>query len=107
MLSPKITLLDASGNVLGTASNPSAWADTVSTSSNQVATGQQLVIAVTGATSDVFAVGAYHLQLSFPNAVASHSGGGGSTLASKPTPKPKPKPVPAPKPAPKPAPARP
>src|SRR6185312_9425798 len=63
MLSPKITLLDASGNVLGTASNPSAWNDNVSTTFGNVVPGQRYVIAVTGATSNVFAVGAYHLQV--------------------------------------------
>lgn len=108
MLSPRITLLDASGSVLGTAANSSAWADTVSASFNKVAAGQRFVIAVNGATSDVFAVGGYHLQVSFPNAVPSHPGGTGTTTKTpRPTPAPTPAPVPVPKPAPKPAPSAP
>lgn len=111
MLSPKITLLDASGNVLGTAANPSAWADTVSTSFSNVTAGQRFTIAVTGATNDVFAVGAYHLQISFPNAVQSHPNGGSGTptgpKSPTPTPTPVPVPVPTPKPVPKPTPTGP
>lgn len=110
MLSPKITLLDASGNVLGTAAKPSAWADTVSTSFGSVTPGQKFIIAVTGATSDVFAVGAYHLQVSFPNAVPAHPSGGTGTTSgtgSSTAPTPVPVHVPVPKPVPKPTPSGP
>jgi hypothetical protein len=96
MLSPQITLLSASGSVLATAAQPSKWSNNVSVSFNQVVPGQQYVIAVTGATNNVFAVGAYQLHVHFPNAVvASPPPNSVPTPPTKPHP---PAPVPGPTP---------
>jgi hypothetical protein len=86
--------MDTAGNVLATASNPAAWGDNVSATFTQSFAGERIVIAVTGATHDVFAVGGYQLQVRFPNAAQ----------ASTPTPTPGPTPTPTPTPQPTPTP---
>jgi hypothetical protein len=102
MLSPKISLYDGSGAVIGSQSNPSSWGDNVSAQASQVTPGQRFTIAVTGATNDVFAVGAYQLQISFSGAAA--------TPSPTPTPSLPPSPIPtvgpsSPTPTPTPTPA--
>ncbi|WP_406699484.1 matrixin family metalloprotease [Singulisphaera sp. Ch08] len=65
LLSPKISLYDGAGNLLGAAANPSAWSNNVSVTTAQIVPGQRYFVAVTGATSDAFAIGAYQLQVAF------------------------------------------
>ncbi len=62
-LSPKITVYDASMNALGTAADPNSWGNSPTVSLGNIQPGQTYIVAVTGATSDVFAVGAYALSL--------------------------------------------
>lgn len=83
MLSPKITLLDASGNVISSGSDASKWSNNVSANELSVSPGERFYVAVTGATNDVFSVGGYQLQVSF----AGLSTGGSSqpTTPSTPT----------------------
>ncbi len=88
LLSPQVTVYDTAGHDLGTAANPSAWSDDVSTSVSQVVPGTRYIIAVTGATQDVFAVGAYQLGLAFT--------GGTAPPASTPSPAPIATPAPSP-----------
>jgi Matrixin len=64
MLSPAVTIYNASGKAIASASDPSAWSDDV-TAQAGVVPGQRYYVAVTGATQDAFAVGAYQLQLAF------------------------------------------
>jgi hypothetical protein len=68
LLSPRVTLFDASGRALDSEGNPSAWGDNVTASVGAVVPGHRYIVAVTGATSDVFAVGSYVLALSFDGA---------------------------------------
>lgn len=65
-LSPKITLYDPQGNELSSNANPNDWGDTVTAQASGVTAGKRYLVAVTGATSDVFAVGGYSLKFSFP-----------------------------------------
>jgi hypothetical protein len=69
MLSPKLSVYDDSGTLVGQASNPASWSDTVSTTVTGVAPGHRYSIVVTGATGDYFDVGAYSLSLSLPSLV--------------------------------------
>jgi predicted Zn-dependent protease len=64
-LSPKITVYDASMNPQGSASDPNAWSDNATVNVGNIQPGGRYVIAVTGATNDVFAVGSYALQVKF------------------------------------------
>jgi hypothetical protein len=101
MLSPKVTLMDASGNPIDVAANPGAWANNVTVGTNAVVPGQRYYVAVTGATNDVFAVGGYNLLVRFTG------GPPISTSTFPPTPTPTPSPVPTPTPTPIPIPASP
>lgn len=65
LLSPKVTLLDASHNPIDAASNPAAWGDDVTAYAAGVRPGRRYYVAVTGATGDVFSVGAYALKVAF------------------------------------------
>lgn len=89
LLSPKVSLYDSSGNLLDSEANPSAWGDNVTVHASGIVAGQRYLVAVTGATSDVFAVGAYQLHVGFS-----------MTPTPTPTPGPNPNPSPAPAPAP-------
>jgi hypothetical protein len=64
-VSPKITVFDASMNPLGSDANPSAYGNDVNVKLNGIKSGQRFIIAVTGATNDVFSVGSYALHLKF------------------------------------------
>jgi hypothetical protein len=85
LLSPAVSVYDASGRLVATQSNPAAWSDAVSVQVAGVAPGQRYYVRVTGATNDAFAVGAYQLQVGFPNGnpSVSHSSppGAGAVVA--------------------------
>ena len=70
MLSPAVTLYDAAGNPLAQAANPSAWSDNVTATAHGVVPGQRYYVKVTGATHDVFSVGAYAISVSLPSSTA-------------------------------------
>jgi hypothetical protein len=65
LLSPEVTVYDASGHVLDRDGNPSAYGDNVSAGVDQVTPGERYTLAVSGATTDAFAAGAYQLQVAF------------------------------------------
>ena len=88
MLSPKVSLYDGNGNLLGQASNPSAWSDTVNVTAPSVVPGQRYYVVVSGATGGVFDAGNYDLSVTLPTP---------RTVASPPAPTPT---IPAPSPAP-------
>jgi hypothetical protein len=67
MLSPSVSILDASGKLLAQASNPAAWSDDATATVPQLTPGERYFVSVTGATGDVFSVGAYQLVVSLPN----------------------------------------
>lgn len=73
LLSPKLSLFDASGRLLGASANPSAWSNTVSVNTSQVVPGQRYYAVVTGATSDAFAVGSYQFGVTFTGGTQSHN----------------------------------
>ena len=73
LLSPQVSVLSAAGQALDVEENPNAWGDNVTAQVSQIVPGQRYTIAVTGATQDDFAVGAYQLAVSFagdPSVVA-------------------------------------
>jgi predicted Zn-dependent protease len=73
LLSPQVSVLSASGQALDVEGNPNAWGDNVTAQVSQIVPGQRYIIAVTGATQDDFAVGAYQLDVLFagdPSVVA-------------------------------------
>src|SRR5271166_424615 len=88
MLSPKVSLYDGNGDLLGQASNPSAWSDTVTVTAPSVVPGQRYYVVVSGATGGVFDAGNYDLSVTLPTS---------SPVASPPAPIPT---TPAPSPAP-------
>ncbi len=97
LLSPKVRVLDAStGAQIASNADATRYGDDVSVQVPGALAGHRYLIAVTGATDDVFAVGSYAAQVGFT---------GGIPVASSPTPGPLPAPAPAPAPAPTPAPA--
>lgn len=61
MLSPLVKIYDDSGRVLGQASDASQWSNSVTASMGSIVPGRRYYAAVTGATNDVFSVGAYNL----------------------------------------------
>ena len=65
LLSPRITVYDASMHPLATAGNAAAYGDNADVQVGSVQPGQHYLIAVTGATNDVFATGSYQLHLAF------------------------------------------
>ena len=71
MLSPEVTLYDASGNQLAQAANPSAWSDNVTATAHGVVPGQRYYVKVSGATNDVFSVGAYAMTVALPSSTPS------------------------------------
>ncbi len=88
LLSPQVSVIDpATGATLAVDGHPDQFGDLATVSIPGVQPGHRYLIAVTGATRDVFAVGSYALQVSFP---------GGTPTASPPAPSPTPTPVPPP-----------
>jgi len=67
LLSPSVTVFNASGQQLASQANASAWGNAVTAQVSGVVPGQRYYIKVSGATNDAFAVGAYQLQVSLPN----------------------------------------
>ena len=65
LLSPKVTLFNASQQAVDAESDPSAYGDNVTAGTGGVTPGQVYYAAVTGATGDVFSVGAYTLNVRF------------------------------------------
>ncbi len=70
MLSPQISIYNASGTLLAQASNPSAWSDNVTATVPAVVPGQRYYMAVTGDTGTYFDAGAYRLVVSLPQSSA-------------------------------------
>jgi len=68
MLSPKVTIYDASGNALSQAAKPGSWSTDVTAGVGAIVPGQRYYAAVTGATSDVFAIGTYNLTVALSSA---------------------------------------
>ena len=66
MLSPSVSVFDASGKLLAQAGNPSKWSDNATATVANVVAGERYFVSVTGATGDVFSVGAYQLMVSLP-----------------------------------------
>ncbi|MFO0890265.1 MAG: matrixin family metalloprotease [Isosphaeraceae bacterium] len=66
MLSPKLSVFDDAGNLVGEAATPTSWSNDVTVSASGVVPGKRYSIVVTGATQDVFSVGAYVLTLALP-----------------------------------------
>ncbi|MDX2038907.1 MAG: matrixin family metalloprotease [Isosphaeraceae bacterium] len=64
-LSPHVSVVDASTNRVGSSSRPDLWGNDVAVAVAGVVSGDRYTIAVTGATDDVFAVGAYRLEIRF------------------------------------------
>ncbi|WP_435006851.1 matrixin family metalloprotease [Tundrisphaera lichenicola] len=104
LLSPKLSLIDAeTGATISTASDSSAYGNLVSASLSGAQPGHRYLIAVTGATQDVFAVGSYAVQIAFsggtsiaPPPVTVPNPGPAPTPTTSPTPAPTPAPVPIP-----------
>ncbi len=66
LLSPKISVIDpATGATLATAAHPDQYGDLALASVPGVQAGHRYVIAVTGATNDVFSIGSYGIELGF------------------------------------------
>jgi len=91
LLSPKISVFDANGRALDVEGDPNAWGNSITAQVDRVVPGQRYTLAVTGATNDVFAVGAYRLDVAF---------NGDTSLSSRPAPTPIPSPIPTSTPAP-------
>jgi hypothetical protein len=65
LLTTKLTIIDAKGNVLGQAQATSDFGDTVTVHLNQSSSNQTYYIEVQGATQDVFGIGSYGLAVTF------------------------------------------
>lgn len=104
-LSPAVIIYNASMQPLAGASNPAAWSNGVLASAAGIVPGQRYIIAVTGATNDVFSVGGYNFQLTFKGITGVPPGGTTTPTPVPPTPvPPPPPPVTTPNPNPGPAP---
>ncbi len=68
MLSPELTLYKAPGQPIETEANPAAWGDNLTAQVTGVTPGQRYYVTVTGATNDVFSVGAFDMNLTFSTA---------------------------------------
>jgi len=100
MLSPQISIYNASGTLLGQANNPSAWSDNVTASVSAVVPGQRYYMAVTGDTGTYFDAGAYQLVVALPHSSPPTSPVTTPTpVAPAPTPAPAPSPIVVPPPA--------
>ncbi len=67
MLSPMVSVYDEAGGLISQASNASSWSTNVTATVEGVIPGRRYSIVVTGATSDVFSVGAYALVVGLPD----------------------------------------
>jgi len=94
MLSPQISIYNASGTLLAQASNPSTWSDNVTASLPAVVPGQRYYMAVTGDTGTYFDAGAYQLVVSLPQSSPPNSPAPAPTpVVPTPTPTPQPSPI--------------
>jgi len=90
MLSPQVSIYDAAGKLLAQAGNPAAWSDNVTATAQGVVPGERYYITVSGATHDVFSVGAYALAVSLPNGSPTTTSPPPTFPPSPPTPVPPP-----------------
>ncbi len=65
LLAPKLSVYDAQGNLLATTSVGGAYGTVATVSLTGLTPGQSYIVMADGATDDVFAVGAYQLQVQF------------------------------------------
>ena len=65
LLTTKLTVIDANGNVVGQAQAASDFGDTVAVHLNQVTSNSTYFLEVQGATQDVFGIGSYTLAATF------------------------------------------
>ena len=72
-LSPAVIIYNAAMQPIAGASNPAAWSNGVIASAGGIVPGQRYIVAVTGATNDVFSVGAYNFQLTFQGITSAHA----------------------------------
>ncbi|HEY2155256.1 MAG TPA: matrixin family metalloprotease [Isosphaeraceae bacterium] len=87
-LSPKVTIYDDSMHPLAVAGSPQAWSDAQFATAGGIVPGHRYIVAISGATNDVFSVGAYNFQVTFS----------GISAVSPPPPVVPPTPVPPPPP---------
>jgi hypothetical protein len=66
MLSPQVSIYDASGTLLAQAGNPTAWSDNATAIIPAVVPGARYSVVVTGDTGTYFDAGAYQLVVSLP-----------------------------------------
>jgi hypothetical protein len=64
-LSPKVTIYDESMHPLATAGAPQAWSDAQFATAGGIVPGHRYIVAISGATNDVFSVGSYNFQVTF------------------------------------------
>ena len=95
MLSPQVSVYNASGTLLAHASSPTAWSDNVTATVAAVVPGERYYMAVTGDTGTYFDAGAYRLVVSLPQSTAPNS-----PAPSPPPVVPTPTPTPTPQPPP-------
>ena len=92
LLSPKVSVIDpATGATIAVDAHPDQYGNLSQVSIPNAQAGHRYLIAVTGATQDVFSVGSYAVQVGFF---------GGKAINPAPTPTPTPTPTPAPTPTP-------
>jgi hypothetical protein len=75
-LSPAVVIYNAAMQPIVGASNPAAWSNGVIASAGGIVPGHRYIVAVTGATNDVFSVGAYNFQLTFKGVTGVTAPGG-------------------------------
>jgi hypothetical protein len=68
LLAPRLSVLDAKGNVVGTAESQSDLGDTVTVHLDQSDPNATYYLKVQGATSDVFGIGSYGVAVTFDGA---------------------------------------
>ncbi|MFO0909674.1 MAG: matrixin family metalloprotease [Isosphaeraceae bacterium] len=74
LLSPRVSVHDASGRLLNTQADASSWSNNVTSTLASLTPGQRYFVSVAGATSDVFSVGAYALLVQFDGPSSSPGG---------------------------------
>jgi len=105
LLSPEVRILDAAHEPLASGGDASTYGDDASAGLSRVVPGQVYEIAVTGATQDVFAVGAYRLNVAFTVPTPPPTQAPPAHFTPTPTPTPTPAPTPSPTPTAKPTPS--
>jgi hypothetical protein len=63
LLTPKLTITNSNGQVIGTASSTDPLNNTITVTLTNVVRGSVLYLSVTGARSDVFGIGSYRLKV--------------------------------------------